>query len=607
MNVDARRHRRAARSSRRTSTRSARHSPARSASSVDAVSVKGKTNEGMDEIGRGEAIAVHAVALLRAGLTSWRHRLISSRSLTMRLRFAPSPTGHLHVGNARTALFNWLLARGQGGTFILRIEDTDVERSTRESEAAILDDLRWLGLDWDEGPDVGGAHGPYRQSERLQLYRVARRELLAAAHAYYCFCTPEQLEADRAGRSPPACRRTTPARCRAIDPDEAARAASPPASRRSIRFRVPDAARRRVRGRRCAARSRFRTDVIGDPGARALGRHARLQLRRRRRRCADGDHARDPRRGPHLEHAAAGAALRGVRLDAAGVRAPVAGAGARPQRRCRSGTARRRSPSSASKGYLPEALVNYLALIGWSPGGDEELLPLDELARRFSLEDVGHSAGRVRRGEARVGEPPLPEARRIPRGSRRLAAPFLRTAGPATIPRRRAIAWLPQRHLPTDEQWPRSGVAVPICSPRPYRLHLVSERRASSPRSQPEGCGRRSFGSGAAHAPSSRRWPRISTAARLHDRELFRAAAQRVRERTGQKGRACSIRSASRSRARPMAPSWTCWCRRSTAPPSSRRRRPRAGHRLPRARGPVRRCPGRVRSAGSPALQAGLL
>ena len=108
----------------------------------------------------------------------------------MRVRFAPSPTGHLHVGNARTALFNWLLARGQGGTFILRIEDTDAERSTRESEAAILRDLRWLGLDWDEGPDIGGAHGPYRQSERLHLYQSYAKELLAAIAAYYCFCSP---------------------------------------------------------------------------------------------------------------------------------------------------------------------------------------------------------------------------------------------------------------------------------------------------------------------------------------------------------------------------------------------------------------------------------
>src|SRR5215831_12847863 len=106
----------------------------------------------------------------------------------MRVRFAPSPTGYLHVGNARTALFNWLLARGQDGTFLLRIEDTDAERSSVESEQSMIDDLRWLGLDWDEGPDLGGPHMPYRQSERLELYRSYARDLIAREHAYYCFC-----------------------------------------------------------------------------------------------------------------------------------------------------------------------------------------------------------------------------------------------------------------------------------------------------------------------------------------------------------------------------------------------------------------------------------
>src|SRR5512135_1907713 len=97
----------------------------------------------------------------------------------MRVRFAPSPTGHLHVGNARTALFNYLMARGSGGAFVLRIEDTDIERSTRESEAAILEDLRWMGLRWDEGPDVGGPHGPYRQSERTGIYHDFAAKLIA--------------------------------------------------------------------------------------------------------------------------------------------------------------------------------------------------------------------------------------------------------------------------------------------------------------------------------------------------------------------------------------------------------------------------------------------
>src|SRR4029079_17841236 len=115
----------------------------------------------------------------------------------MRVRFAPSPSGHLHIGNVRTALFNWLLARGSRGTFILRIEDTDVERSTSESEATILEDLRWLGLDWDEGPEVGGPVGPYRSSERHERYRSRARSLVDQGKAYYCFCTPEQLEAER--------------------------------------------------------------------------------------------------------------------------------------------------------------------------------------------------------------------------------------------------------------------------------------------------------------------------------------------------------------------------------------------------------------------------
>src|SRR5438270_7678043 len=181
----------------------------------------------------------------------------------MRVRFAPSPTGQLHVGNARTALFNWLLARRQGGTFILRIEDTDLERSTKESEAAIVRDLRWLGLEWDEGPDVGGSHGPYRQSERLHLYQSYAKELLAAEAAYHCFCTTAQLDAERqealaAGR---------PARyagtCRRLSHEQVeGRIAA--GDRPAIRFHVPenrdivftDAVRGDVR---------FHTDVIGDP------------------------------------------------------------------------------------------------------------------------------------------------------------------------------------------------------------------------------------------------------------------------------------------------------------------------------------------------------
>jgi phage baseplate assembly protein V len=140
-----------------------------------------------------------------------------------RLRFAPSPTGRLHLGNARTALFNYLLARRTEGALILRIEDTDRERSSWESETEILADLEWLGISWEEGPDRGGPHGPYRQSEADDLYRDAMARLQAAAGAYPCFCTPDQLAADREAQR---ARREAPryvGRCREILPEEAQR------------------------------------------------------------------------------------------------------------------------------------------------------------------------------------------------------------------------------------------------------------------------------------------------------------------------------------------------------------------------------------------------
>jgi glutamyl-tRNA synthetase len=125
----------------------------------------------------------------------------------VRVRFAPSPTGHLHVGGARTAIFNWLFAKHHGGSFLIRVEDTDQARSTEESERMVLDDLRWLGLHWDEGPDVGGPHAPYRQSERVARYGEIARELIARGVAYRCYCSEEELEAKRkeaeaAGRPP---------------------------------------------------------------------------------------------------------------------------------------------------------------------------------------------------------------------------------------------------------------------------------------------------------------------------------------------------------------------------------------------------------------------
>ena len=181
----------------------------------------------------------------------------------IRVRFAPSPTGHLHVGNARTALFNWLLARHHQGTFILRVEDTDRERSTAASEAAIKDDLRWLGLGWDEGVDVGGDVGPYRQSERLALYEQHTERLLDGGHAYYCFCSPETLEAERqaalAAGQPPK----YSGRCRSIALADA-RARRQAGERPAVRLRVP-AGREVAFDDLVRGRVAFHTEVIGDP------------------------------------------------------------------------------------------------------------------------------------------------------------------------------------------------------------------------------------------------------------------------------------------------------------------------------------------------------
>ncbi|MBA3639997.1 MAG: glutamate--tRNA ligase [Acidobacteriota bacterium] len=308
----------------------------------------------------------------------------------MRLRFAPSPTGQLHVGNARTALFNWLLAHGKDGTFILRIEDTDAERSTRESETSILEDLRWLGLDWDEGPDVEGPHGPYRQSERLHLYASYANEMIGAGHAYYCFCSPQQLDADRqamlASGRPPRYAGT----CRDL-PDGKARARMDAGERPVIRFRVPAGVEVTftdlVRGEVA-----FSSEVIGDPViVRSDGRPAYNfavvvddALMEITHVIRGEDHISNTPRQLLMYQAMGFAPPQFAHLSL------VMGPDHTPLSKRHGATS---VMEFRERGYLPEALVNYLALIGWSPGGDEELLPVGELASRFNVEDVGHSAG----------------------------------------------------------------------------------------------------------------------------------------------------------------------------------------------------------------------
>jgi glutamyl-tRNA synthetase len=442
----------------------------------------------------------------------------------MRVRFAPSPTGQLHVGNARTALFNWLLARGQNGTFILRIEDTDVERSTRESETAILRDLRWLGLDWDEGPDIGGSRGPYRQSERLHLYQSYAKELLSSDAAYHCFCSTAQLDAERqealaAGR---------PARyagtCRRLSREQA-EARITAGERPAIRFRIP-ADRDVVFNDVVRGDVRFQTDVIGDPViVRADGNPAYNfavvvddALMEVTHVIRGEDHISNTPRQVLLYEAL------GFTPPAFAHLALVMGPDHSPLSKRHGATS---VAEFQSKGYLPEALVNYLALIGWSPGGGDELLPIDELARRFSLEAVGHSAGVFDEEKlAWVNRHYLKLADAVRLAQ--LSVPYFNEAGLKMTPNERGIEFLASAMV-------MASASVDRLNQVPARLALLFDYDADSALRDPH-VGDEMRGE-PARAVVTALAEELAAAPRL-DRDRFRTAANQVKARTGQKGKA---------------------------------------------------------------------
>jgi glutamyl-tRNA synthetase len=301
-----------------------------------------------------------------------------------RVRFAPSPTGYLHVGGARTALFNWLYARRHGGTFVLRIEDTDVERSSADMVTGILEGLRWLGLTWDEGPGVGGPHAPYFQSERLVRYSDAAAQLVREGHAYYCFCSPDRLrdERERAEQRGEAWRydRT----CLALSPERVSALVASGAPR-AVRFEVPagttafdDAVRGRIE---------FDTANIEDFVIQRSDGHPTYHLSVV---CDDVDMGITHviRGDDHISNTPKHVLL----FEAFGARAPRFAhvpliLGADKKR-----LSKRHGATSVTEyqrqGYLPEAMVNFLALLGWSPGDDRELLSRDELIGSFSLEQI---------------------------------------------------------------------------------------------------------------------------------------------------------------------------------------------------------------------------
>ncbi len=300
---------------------------------------------------------------------------------TPRLRFAPSPTGFLHIGGARTALFNWLWARHTGGAFILRIEDTDRERSTAEAVQAILDGMRWLGLDWDEGPEVGGPHGPYFQMQRLDLYQEYARTLVREGKAYACTCTREELDLQREQARAEKRQYIYPGTCR----DRPYH----PSTRHVVRFKVPKLLEVTytdlVKGPMTRPGSTLQDEVIlrsdGVPlynfGAVVDDVTMKVNL------VARGD--------DHVNNTAFQILL----YQALGYPVPsfahlpmILGAD-------KTRLSKRHGATSVTAyrdmGFLPEAVVNYLVRLGWSHG-DQEIFSRDELVKFFDLQQVGATA-----------------------------------------------------------------------------------------------------------------------------------------------------------------------------------------------------------------------
>ena len=357
-----------------------------------------------------------------------------------RVRFAPSPTGMLHVGNARTALYNWLFARHTGGDFLLRIEDTDVERSETRYEAQLIEDLRWLGLNWTEGPEIGGPYAPYRQSERLDIYEQHTKQLLEQGKAYRCFCTAEELEQERQVALREHRTQVYSGKCRVLTPAEAmtrAAAGEPFA----VRLAVPDVPLRFhdiVRGE-----VEFASEAVGDF---ILVRSSAIPVYNYVVTIDDAlMHITHVIRGDdHISNTPRQVAIYqafGWTLPQFAHLSTILGSD-------RERLSKRHGATSVASfremGILPQALANYLALLGWgAEGGTREIFTRDELVKEFKLERVTPSPAVFDWDKLHwlnrqaIKHSPLPELRA-------LAWPYFS-----------AVAWLPPQSSANDSvvQW----------------------------------------------------------------------------------------------------------------------------------------------------------
>jgi nondiscriminating glutamyl-tRNA synthetase len=303
----------------------------------------------------------------------------------MRVRFAPSPTGPFHIGGARSALFNWLLARKMGGKFVLRIEDTDRKRSTPESEENIKSALKWLGITWDEGVDVGGPYGPYHQMERLGIYKKYTDRLLAEGKAYYCYCTPEELEAERqaelkAGEMP-----RYSGKCRNLT-EEQRKQYEAEGRKPSIRLRVPA-------DEKIVVHDMVRGDVEFDSNG--IGDFVIVK--------SDGiptynyavvidDYLMHITHVIRAEEHLSNTPRQLLVYEALGFEKPVFGHISLILGTDHTKMSKRHGATSVQayrdQGYLPEGIDNFLALLGWAPEGEEEIFTMEEACREFSMDRV---------------------------------------------------------------------------------------------------------------------------------------------------------------------------------------------------------------------------
>jgi nondiscriminating glutamyl-tRNA synthetase len=357
---------------------------------------------------------------------------------TPRVRFAPSPTGMLHVGNARTALYNWLFARHTGGAFILRIEDTDVERSEARYETQLIEDLHWLGLDWTEGPQVGGPYAPYRQTERMEIYQQHTDRLLAEGKAYRCFCSAEELEEERQLALREHRTQMYSGKCRTLVASQAeARAAAGESF--AVRLAVPDAPLRFhdiVRGD-----VEFASETVSDfilvrsSGVPVYNYVVTIDdaLMQITHVIRGDDHISNTPRQVAIYQAF------GWRLPQFAHLSTILGSD-------RERLSKRHGATSVASfremGILPQALANYLALLGWgAEGGIRETFTREELVAEFKLERVTPSPAVFDWDKLHwlnrhvIKQTPLPELRQ-------LSWPYFA-----------AVRWLPSLATPGSEDW----------------------------------------------------------------------------------------------------------------------------------------------------------